>query len=225
MGLAPLIAAAAPIVGAAISAVGGAAANATNAKMTKKGYRWSRKMSNSQYQRGMRDMKKAGLNPILAYQKGGASYSSPSNIPAQNIAAGAEGAATNAASLYLQNKQTAANVANLDANTARTSEAINTEIASQNASNSAAAYNMAKTAKTTGVDTRLTESQISLVEDQSGLAYANAMRLKADIIKSDVLVKIRRGKTYAAVQWMVEHGLTAKNAGNLVRLLGRSTKK
>lgn len=35
--------------------------------------KFSRKMSNTAYERAMRDMKRSGLNPILAYQQGGAS--------------------------------------------------------------------------------------------------------------------------------------------------------
>lgn len=41
------------------------------------------RMSNSQYQRGMDDLKKAGLNPMLAYSQGGASSPSGSSYQAQ----------------------------------------------------------------------------------------------------------------------------------------------
>lgn len=79
------------LVGAAISGVGSLLTNATNkenveatnranAQQAQMNRDFQERMSNTAYQRGMADMKTAGLNPILAYQKGGAS--SPSGAQA-----------------------------------------------------------------------------------------------------------------------------------------------
>ena len=70
-------------------------------------------MSNTSYQRGMEDMRKAGLNPILAGKVGGASTPTGSTYNPENIA-------TNATNAYLQTKQNEANVDLTDAQTAKT---------------------------------------------------------------------------------------------------------
>ncbi len=77
-----------PLIAAGLSAgasyLGAKMQNKANIKASQKQMDFQREMSSTAYQRSMADMKKAGLNPILAYSKGGASTPGGAQIPAVN---------------------------------------------------------------------------------------------------------------------------------------------
>lgn len=97
---------------------------------------WDRQMgaSNTSYQRGVVDMQKAGLNPGLAYMRGGASVPSASVASTPNMAQDYS-ALTNASS---NAQQVAANIANTRADTTLKAAQASSALAAARASNAQA---------------------------------------------------------------------------------------
>lgn len=62
-----------PIAGGAVSGAGSLLASAINVREARKSREWQERMSNTSYQRAVKDMRAAGINPMVAFSKGGAS--------------------------------------------------------------------------------------------------------------------------------------------------------
>lgn len=99
------------IVGGLIGKKGSKSANKTNLQIAREQMEFQERMSGTAYQRGVKDMQAAGLNPILAYSQGGASSPPGATTRVENAMAPVATGASQAAGLVggiTQQLQTAA---------------------------------------------------------------------------------------------------------------------
>ena len=106
------------VIGGMMAKQGAKKQNTENRIATAKQMAFQREMSNTAYQRGMTDMQKAGLNPILAGKMGGASTPGGASYQAQNVGQAGQQAFANVANVM-------ASTAKLKAETAQILEKTN----------------------------------------------------------------------------------------------------
>jgi len=92
--IASVASSAAPYIGAISSAFGAYKANKAGEANVQQQMAFQRESAQNSYQWAMEDMRKAGLNPMLAYQQGGASAMSGASFRPQNELASAPAAVT-----------------------------------------------------------------------------------------------------------------------------------
>lgn len=113
-----MVSAAAPLAAGALSFLGQRNANVANAKQAQSQMDFQNQQTSSSWQRGVADMKAAGLNPMLAYSQGGAgSGTGSSAVMGSELGAGAN-AAQSAYLARQQMQQSAATIENLQSSSA-----------------------------------------------------------------------------------------------------------
>jgi len=149
----------------------------------------------------MADMKTAGLNPMLAYQKGGASTPSGAQPNIKNVL---EHAPTSAAN-YVAAKTAQANINNVEAQTRLTNEKANTEKLTQGqiSANTATQY----------AQTDQIRAQIQNVLKQGGILDSNATVAETEAILSQIDRMIYETPAYQWKRNLEKMGLT----GNALR--------
>lgn len=125
------LALAAPLIGGAFGLAGGLMQNSAASAAADKQMAFQERSARHSYQWAMGDMKKAGLNPMLAYKQGGSGTLSGSSYTPQNVGAAAVSGASSASSSAIAAQRQETELANIAADTALKSAQDKTQSALQ----------------------------------------------------------------------------------------------
>lgn len=185
--LLPIISAVAPaLIGGIASAWGAKAANEEARVASREQMDFQKETLRHQYQWGMEDMKKAGLNPILAYKQGGAGSAGGSSYTPQNVGAAAVSGASTAQSSALATRAQDVQLENIKADTALKGSQDKTQDALQ--IQALAQAGQAKSSSALMQAQEVTQKQLSFNEwirgqilmDESDVSSAKSSQAKAD---------------------------------------------
>lgn len=174
------------LIGGMLSSQGVSQQNSANAAQQMQAEQYQTNMSNTSYQRGVKDMEAAGLNPMLAYSQGGASTPSIAPVQMQNTMAPLGDAIAKAGQVGLTNASAYESMEQTKAQTATTQ--------SQAVLNSAAASKAVQDAQTSASQQKLNDALAAKakVDATSAAASArlttqNANKLEATPWLSDIV--------------------------------------
>ena len=217
----------ATIGGSALAFLGGLMSNRANKKIAREQMRFQEAMSNTQYQRGMADMKAAGLNPILAYKQGGASSPAGASATMQNPLAHMPTSAQN----YVAAKQAQSQIKNVDADTdlkeANTALALNKNETEKLVQLKTASETAGIDANTifTGQRTATEVANTQRVWDQiSRILIDNDVAMEEGELRQQLAVidrGIYAGKISHTLRWIEKNlNITGKDALDLIKYVG-----
>lgn len=161
------------LAGGVLGMMGQREANQSSAQSVQKQMDFQERMSNTSYQRGMSDMKKAGLNPMLAFMKGGASVPTGSTYTSQNELAPLGSSVKEIAPMVAQ-------VENIRANTAKSVADTGKASADTDLSNAMAAKVRAETPNIQAQTEKIGYEIANILED-THLKYAEVRKVNAEI--------------------------------------------
>lgn len=209
------------IIGAAGSVLGGILGykgqqdtNTANRQLARENRDWQEHMSNTAYRRATRDMTKAGLNPILAYQQGGAGTPAGSIIPMENPAKDAASVGRDATANLINFQRAKAEIELMKTNSALNMEKVQTEKTAQATNTASAGY----TASQTQFMPDIWSAQAENYESQTLKLWAEMGNLAREGKRLDAVVTIAQAEAFAK---SIENALDRTDPGTLSIQLNR----